>query len=164
MISSVFAILGPSPCFEFNSSLHHPWRKPKRATPRASQRALRSGPGRARESNRRDTRRATRSGSRLISLAGSRNPNAASALRPARFRKDAVEVPDQFSEESADEKVGMEAASGLEPEIEVLQTSALTTWLRRPERSTIEERRRSIKIRREATRPGASCVAAAQPE
>jgi hypothetical protein len=32
-----------------------------------------------------------------------------------------VEVPDQFSEESADEKVGMEAASGLEPEIEVLQ-------------------------------------------
>src|SRR5437867_5299984 len=48
--------------------------------------------------------------------------------------------------------------------VEVLQTSALTTWLRRPERSTIEERRRSIKIRREATRPGASCLAAARAE
>src|SRR5438093_13638473 len=31
--------------------------------------------------------------------------------------------------------------------VEVLQTSALTTWLRRPERSTIEERQWSIKMR-----------------
>jgi hypothetical protein len=58
-----------------------------------------------------------------------------------------AEARDQFSQASADEEFELEAASGLEPEIEVLQTSALTTWLRRPERSTIEERRRSIKIR-----------------
>ena len=42
-------------------------------------------------------------------------------------------------------KGGLEAASGLEPEIEVLQTSALTTWLRRPEPETIGDDVRAIK-------------------
>ena len=72
-------------------------------------------------------------------------PPRREGLGQSRVKSDALDAPELLAEASVDEKVGLEAASGLEPEIEVLQTSALTTWLRRPERSTIEERRRSIK-------------------
>jgi hypothetical protein len=45
----------------------------------------------------------------------------AQELGQSRVKSDALDAPELFAEASVDEKVGMEAASGLEPEIEVLQ-------------------------------------------
>src|SRR5207245_8552083 len=106
---------------------------------------------------------------RLVAAPSSRDTLRGSLYYNGRTRKvasgsDAVEAPINSRKRPQTRRLGWRRRPDLNRRVEVLQTSALTTWLRRPERSTIEERRRSIKIRREATRPGASCVTAAQPE
>src|SRR3989442_1166297 len=96
--------------------------------------------------------------------APSSRPSTGICMSKSRQSQTARRFPNNSRKRPQMKKLCWRRRPDLNRRVEVLQTSALTTWLRRPERSTIEERRRSIKIRRETTRPGASRRAATQPE